>query len=87
MPKIKLVAAEEDYFHVRYRPPSQFDQIRTPGWAAKVAHSVSRNAKVRMGKTPAGNWLVQSVLIRRGHGKTKNDAMSLASRIMDKVEE
>lgn len=87
MPNIKKVTEEGNYFHVRYRPPSQFDIFRTPQWAYKVANSVSRDAKVRMGQTPAGTWLIAAILIKRGYGKNKNDAMRLAGKIRQKIEE
>lgn len=85
MVSIKKVTAEDGFIHVRYRPPSQFERVRTPGWAKDVAESVSSGALVRMGRTPAGNWLVQSILIKKGHGKTKQDAMRLAGQIRRKI--
>lgn len=87
MPQIKKVTKEGDFYHVRYRNPSQFERIRTPDWAAGVARSESKGAEVRMGRTAAGTWLVQSVLIRRGGGKTKQDAMRLAGRVRRKIED
>lgn len=87
MPTIKKVTKEGDFFHVRFRPPSQFTKIRTPDWAARVARSESKRAEVRMGKTDADSWYVQSVLIKRGGGKNKHKAMELAGRIRRKIEE
>lgn len=86
MPTIKKTTKEGDFFHVRFRQPGRFTQVRTPGWAARVAQSVSSGAKVRMGRTSAGNWLVQSVLIKTGHGKTHADAKRLARQIRDEIE-
>lgn len=87
MVTIKKTTTKDRFIHVRYRQPSQFTRVRTPGWAARVAQSVSSGAKVRMGRTSAGTWLVQSVLIRRGNGKTVNDAKRLAAEIRRKIDE
>lgn len=85
MVSIKKVAREGDFISVRFREPSRFSTIRTPGWAARVAQTESKGAKVRTGRTSAGNWLVQSVLIRRARGKSKRDARRLARRIQRKI--
>lgn len=87
MASIKKVTREGDRgtYHVRYRPPSQFDTIRTPKWASEVADSVSKGAQVRMGKTPAGTWLIQSILLTPRGVRDKNHARSLASRIRRKI--
>lgn len=91
MVKIKKVTLEDrggsPMYHVRYRQPGRFDTIRTPQWAANVAESVSKGAKVRMGKTDAGNWFIQSVLLTKQGVRDKNHARSLASRIRKKIEE
>lgn len=87
MVSIKKVTDEGDYFHVRYRQPGRFDRIRTPAWASRVANSVSKNAKVRMGETSADNWFIQSVLIEKPGIRDKNHAKSLASRIRKKIED
>lgn len=90
-PAIKKVTLEDEgdsqMYHVRYRQPSRFEKIRTPQWATDVAGSISRGAKVRMGKTPAGSWLVQGVLIHPMGVEDKNHAMSLAGRIRREIEE
>lgn len=86
-PKIKKVTREGENFHVRFRPPAQFTRIRTPAWAARVADSISKRAKVRMGRTSAGNWFVQSVLIEQSGGKSKRDARRLARRIVKEIED
>jgi len=36
------VDQSENYYHVRYRDPDDFDEIRTPDWAENVANSLSR---------------------------------------------
>lgn len=88
MVKIKKVTQEGGgTYHVRYRQPGRFEKIRTPGWATDIAESVSKGAHVRMGKTSADNWLVQSVLIEPEGVRDKNHAKSLAARIRRKVEE
>lgn len=87
MVQVKKVTLEGQHYHVRYRPPGQFTRIRTPGWADRVAESVSKGANVRMGRTDAGNWLIQSVLIEKNGVRDKNHAKSLAGRIRRKIEE
>lgn len=86
MVKIKKVTKEGDFFHVRFRQPGRFDTIRTPDWAANVARSVSKGAEVRMGRTSAGNWFVQSVLLKPKGIRDKNHARSLAARIRKKID-
>lgn len=91
MVSIKKVTLEDvgdtPMYHVRWRYPGNFEQIRTPSWAANIADSVSKGAKVRMGKTPAGNWYVQSVLLTKAGVRDKNHAKSLAARIRRKVDD
>lgn len=86
VPSIKKTKKEGDVIAVRFRPPSQFERIRTPAWAQNVAESVSEGAQVTTGRTPAGNWLTQSVRIEAGFGKDRNDARRLARQIVRKVE-
>lgn len=74
-------------WHVRYRPPSQFMRIRTPGWASNVADSVSKGANVRMGRTTADNWLIQSIVLEPAGVRDANHAKSLAARIRRKIED
>ena len=52
---INTVEMEDDYLHVQFRDPDQFDAIRTPDWAANVAHSVSDGAEIRTGS----RWIHQ----------------------------
>lgn len=87
MVRVKKVADEDEFTSVRFRQPGQFNRIRTPAWAANVAESVSKGAKVRMGRTDAGNWLVQSVLVTPRGVRDKNHARSLGVRIRKKIEE
>lgn len=83
---IEKVTQEDDYMHVRFRPPSQFETIRTPGYASDAAQDTSKGAKVRMGRTEAGNWLVQSVLLRPRGIRGKRHARSLARRIQQSLD-
>ena len=54
----------ENYYHVRYRDPDDFDEIRTPDWAETVANSVVEDGEVRSGDEHGNeNWIVQSVLV------------------------
>jgi len=49
MPTASDVEEGDDYYHVRYRDPDQFDDIRTPDWADNPAESVVNGAEVRTG--------------------------------------
>ena len=84
---VKLPAVDEGlkYYHVRFRKPSQFDTCRIPDWAQRAANSVSKNAKVVMCRK-GDKWLLQSVQIKKGNGKSKRNAKSLAIKIRNKVE-
>lgn len=84
--KIIRAYETEDFFHIRFRNPSQFTQIRTPDWADRVSDSVSKGSEVRMGRTSSGNWLVASVLIKKAHHDGW-DARRLAKRIVEKIED
>lgn len=88
VPKIKRVDSSPDgnYYHVRFRPPSQFKKVRIPDWAANIANSISKGAQVKMGETEAGNWLIQSVVVRKKYHR-KRDARRLAKKIVKKIEE
>jgi len=83
MPQIEET---EDFFRVRIRSPVAKKMCRTPAWAARVASSVSKGAKVVTCRNAKGKWKVQSVLIATGHGKTKADARRMANRIVKKIE-
>lgn len=84
-PDIETVETEDEYIHVRFRDPDEFDTIRTPDWAANAAGSVSEGAEVRMGKRKDGDdWEVQSVLVKKGVGEEK--AREQARKIVEKIE-
>ena len=84
-PDIQMVDTEDDYIHVRFRDPDEFDEIRTPDWAANAASDVSDGAEVRTGKEKDGDdWEVQSVLVKKSVGEDK--AKEQASQIVEKIE-
>ena len=69
---INAVETEDDYIHVQFQDPDQFEEIRTPDWAANAAQSVSDGAEVRTGKHENSNdWEVETVLIKKVSEKTK----------------
>jgi hypothetical protein len=84
-PSIDSVETEDEYIHVRFRDPGQFDTIRTPDWAAHVAQDVSDGAEVRTGKRKeSDDWEVQSVLIDKHAGE--DAARDEAEEIVEKIE-
>jgi hypothetical protein len=86
IPSVKGVELEGDYYHVRFRDPGDFSEIRTPEWATTAARDVSEGSKVRMGhRTDSDSWAVQSVLVAKSVGKTK--AREQAEKIIRKIEE
>jgi len=85
MTEVQSVDTEDDYIHVRFRDPDQYETIRTPEWAKQPAESVSESAEVRTGKREDGDdWEVQSVLIEKHVGEEK--AREQAKAIVDKIE-
>lgn len=69
---IQDVETGEEYIHVRFRDPDDFETIRTPDWASNAASSVSDGAEVRTGEREDGDeWLVQSVLVDKHVGAEK----------------
>jgi len=84
-PKPTLVELEGDYYHVRFRDPDEFSEIRTPAWASEAAADVVAGSKVRTGhRAGSDDWAVQSVLIPRAEGKAA--ARTAARRIVEKLE-
>lgn len=84
-PAIQSVETEDEYIHVRFRDPDEFDTIRTPDWAERAAQDVSSGAEVRTGKrTGSDDWDVQSVLIEKHAGE--ENARDEARRILEKIE-
>lgn len=82
---IETVEKGDEYIHVRFRDPDDFETIRTPDWAANAAGSVSEGAEVRTGEREDGDdWLVQSVLVDKHVGAEK--AREQAREIVEKIE-
>lgn len=85
-PEPKAVDTEDEYIHVRYRDPDDFDTIRTPDWADNASDSVSEGSEVRTGKREeSDDWEVQSVLIKKNVGEEK--AREEADEIVEKIAE
>ena len=85
-PSIDTVEAGDDYYHVRYRDPDEFDEVRTPDWADDPAQSVSEGSEVRTGRREGSDdWEVQSVLIKKQAGEEK--AREQADEIVEKIED
>jgi len=85
IPDAKGTTTEDEYIHIEYRDPDQFDTIRTPDWADRVSDSVSEGSEVRMGKRTDDEWVVQSVLIQKNVGEEKSREQ--ADEIIRKIEE
>ncbi|UTF54008.1 hypothetical protein [Natronosalvus rutilus] len=84
VPDIETVETEDDYIHVRFRDPDEFDEIRTPDWAQNPAESLSEGAEGRTGNTEGNDdWEVQSVLIKKsvGEGKAREQAKDIVKKI------
>jgi len=85
-PDPKAVDTEDEYIHVRYRDPDDFETIRTPDWADQASDSVSEGSEVRTGKRKdSDDWEVQSVLIDKGVGE--DGAEEKANEIVETIEE
>lgn len=88
IPDVNLVeeSDEGEYYHVRFRDPDDFSEIRTPDWAEEAAESVSSGAEVRTGKREGSDdWTVESVLIKKSAGD-EDKAKEEATRIVSKIE-
>ena len=84
---VKSVDESENYYHVRYRDPDDFDEIRTPDWAENIANSVVDGGEVRTGDEHGNeNWTVQSVLVPVGTVVDEAEARDTADEILDKME-
>lgn len=80
------VETGDEYIHVRYRDPDDFETIRTPDWADNASDSVSEGSEVRTGKRKdSDDWEVQSVLIKKNVGEEK--ARDQADEIVRKIED
>ena len=79
----------DNYYHVRFNDPEQFDDIRTPDWAENAASSVADDAEVRTGYDEDGDdsdWNIQSVLVPTDEADDNDEAVSMANDIVDKIE-
>lgn len=84
-PDPAAVESEDQYVHVRYRDPDEFETIRTPDWADNASDSVVEGSEVRMGKrTDSDEWEPQSVLIPKP--ADKDEARQQADEILQKIE-
>lgn len=84
-PDVEKVETEDDYVHVRFRDPDEFDEIRTPDWAQDPAESVSEGSEVRTGQREGSDdWEVQTVLIDKNVGEEK--AKEQAEEIVEKIQ-
>jgi hypothetical protein len=88
IPTVSDVETAEDFFHVRYRDPDEFDAIRTPDWAANAARYVADGSEVRTGdRTGDEDWLVQSVLGPVDVASDADEARELADEIVATIRE
>jgi len=82
----QAVERGDDYYHVRYRDPEEFDAIRTPDWAANVANSVVQGGEVRTGDEHGNEeWTAQSVLVPVDAVADEDEARDTADRIVEKI--
>jgi hypothetical protein len=78
----------DDYYHVRYQNPDEFDEIRTPDWARNPAESVCEGSEVRTGHESDGDdWEVQSVLVPVDAVSDEKEAAESAQQIVEKIED
>ena len=84
---VEEVEKGDDFYHVRYRDPDEFDEIRTPDWADDPASAVAQGSEVRTGHQKEGDdWSVQSVLIPVDAADDEDEAEDLADDIVEKIE-
>lgn len=84
---VNEVEQGDDYYHVRYRNPDDFDEIRTPDWAENAASSVVEGSEVRTGDEEGNeDWEIQSVLVPLDAVADESDAKEAAQQIVDKIE-
>lgn len=83
-PDVELVESGDEYYHVRFRDPDDYEEIRTPEWARQPAESVSAGSEVRTGKRPGtDDWDVTSVLVKKSVGE--DTAPETAKEILEKI--
>lgn len=84
-----IAETTDDYYHVRFNDPDEFDTIRTPDWAEDAASSVADGAEVRTGNEEGGDdsdWEIQSVLVPTDAAADEEEATTQAEQIVDKIE-
>ena len=85
IPEPTAVESEDEYVHVRYRDPDEFETIRTPDWADDASDSVVEGSEVRMGKrADSDEWAPQSVLVPKP--VEEDDARQQADEVLRKIE-
>ncbi|NHN42703.1 hypothetical protein G9C85_13840 [Halorubellus sp. JP-L1] len=85
VPSVKDVESTDEFVHVRFRDPDDFETIRTPDWAENAASSVVEGSEVRMGDEKGNeDWVVQSVLVP--NDVDEDEATSKAEEIVEKIE-
>jgi hypothetical protein len=85
-PQIESVEQGDEYYHVRYRDPDTFEDIRTLDWAAHAASSVCDGAEVRTGDEEGDDeWTVQSVLVPSDQVEDEDDARDVADDVVDAI--
>ena len=85
-PAPQAVETGDEYIHVQYRDPEEFETIRTPDWADEVSDTVSEGSEVRTGKREdSDDWEILSVLVDKHVGE--ETAREQADRIIEKIEE
>ena len=83
---VETVEQGDEYYHVRFRDPDSFEEIRTPDWANNPARSVVPESRVRMGQNDDDDeWLVQSVLVPIDGVDDRDDASRKALEIVTKI--
>ena len=85
---VETVEEGDDYYHVRFRDPDEFDEIRTPDWASDPAESVVEGGEVRTGHESDGedDWGVQSVLVPLDAASDGDEAAEKARQIVEMIE-
>jgi hypothetical protein len=85
IPTPETVEQGDEYIHVRYRDPDEFEKIRTPDWADEVSDSVVDGSEVRMGQiSGSDDWEPQAVLIPMD--TDEETAREQADEILRKIE-
>jgi hypothetical protein len=80
----------EDYYHVRFDDPDEFDTIRTPDWAENAASSVAEGAEARTGHQKGrddSDWETQSVLVPTDSAANEDEAIERAEEVVEKINE